>query len=281
MSFWRNKPLIITCILLLVLVILLFATSGSNQPAGLQSVVGSIIAPVQEGMYNATSSISSFFGRMFSANDLSKENLELKEQVAELQSELRQYETVKSENERLRALLNVKDMVGKEVELVTAQVIGKTPGTWFTQFTVNVGAMDGVEKDMIVMSAQGLLGKVVWTSDTYSRIITLMDTTSGVPAVIERTRDDGVVKVNANASSEEGGLLTMRYLSTDSDVVPGDKVVTSGVGGLFPKGLYIGLVTEVISQEGSDKTVVVQSNVDFEHVEEVSIVKHVYMEVES
>ena len=275
MSFWKNRPLIITIILLIVLAVLLFSTSGNTEG---QSIIGSALAPVQEGLYNATASIGGFFGRLFATTDLDKENAQLKNEVAELQNQLRDYESTVQENQRLKELLNVKDTVG-DYDIVTAQVIGKNPGEWFQEFTINVGKNDGVSADMIVLTGDGLLGRVVSVSDTYAKVMSFLDTDSGVAAILERTRDYGIVK--AATGSEQGtDTLELFYLPQEADVLPGDKVVTSGVGGVFPKGLLIGQVTEVGTDTGAERQVLVKSAVDFRHVEEVVVVKHIFSEVE-
>ena len=270
MSFWKNKPLIVAIALAIVLVVLLFATSGHNAKENSNSLIGSIIAPMQEGIYTAANGTGEFFKRLFGATDLDKENLELRERIAELESQTRDYNTVVKENERLKELLNVKDTM-TEYDVLTAQVIGKNDGRWFTEFTVNAGSEDGIKPDMIVLTQDGLLGKVTSVYDTYSRIITLINTSSGVPAMVERSRDYGVIKAAADTGDKEAGMLTLEYVSQNADIVPGDTIITSGMGGLYPKGIYIGQVTEV-GTLGESSAVSVQSFVDYERIEEVVIV---------
>ena len=277
MSFWRNRPLIITIVLILILILLLFLTSG-RAADGATSVIGRLIAPVQDGMYSAGEEISSFFQRVFASGDLAEENAQLREEIASLEGQLRDYNEVVAENQRLSELLNMRDTVS-DYEVVTAKVIGKTPGQWFTEFTINVGSDDGIEKDMIVLTADGLMGRVVSVTNTYSRVSSFLDETSGVPCLIERTRDNGMVMATGNEDNEEE-MLQVSYLRMDADVVPGDTVITSGVGGIFPKGYVIGTVTEVGTESGTEKTVYLQSAVDFEHVEEVMVVCHVFEETE-
>lgn len=109
--------------------------------------------------------------------------------------------------------------------------------------------------------------------------MTLIDLESGVPALVERTRQNGVVKLKGG-TEDSGDALEMYYLPIDADVVPGDKILTSGIGGVYPKGLVIGTVTEVSAESGTEKRVTVKSAVDFEHMEEVMVIKHVFEEVE-
>lgn len=277
MSFWKNKPLIITIILGIVLVVLLFATSGHNAASGQNSLVGGVIAPMQENLFGTTQSVSAFFERLFGTSDLNKENLELSEKVSQLQSQLRDYNTIAKENERLKELLNFKEST--DYDVVTAQVIGKNSGQWFEEFTVNVGAADGVEADMIVMNDSGLVGKVTEAHDSYAKIITLMNANMNVPVMIERSRDYGVAKTVSDSKSRASGKLYIEYMSTGADVVPGDTVVTSGMGGMYPKGMYLGQISEVSTDANSEAVVTLQSNVDFEHLEEVIIILEKFEEV--
>ena len=279
MSFWKNRPLIIAIVLGIILLILLFATSGYNLGERQESIVNGTIAGLQEGLYGATQGVNHFFQNLFSTTDLDKQNLELQERVAELESRLRDYESTVKENERLKELLNVKDTVG-DYDVVTGQVIAKNSGDWFEEFTVNVGSRDGIAPDMIVLSADGLLGKVTAVYDSYCKIITLMNAENGVPAMVERSRDYGIIKVLNDTESKKKGLLRLEYLSANADVTAGDTVTTSGMGGMYPKGLYLGEVIEVVTDGIAISSVTVQSAVDFNHIEEVVIILEQFEETE-
>jgi len=279
--FWKNRPLIITVILIIILLVLLFSTAGASRETGTQSLVGRVFAPLQQGLYDLTGSISGFFGGLFSSNDAARENAELQQRVAELESKLQDYDATVQENARLKELLGMAESMS-DYEIVTARVIGKTPGVWFRQFTVNAGRDRGIEPNMIVMTGDGLMGRVVSVSDTFCKVMSLIDSDSGVPAIVERTRDYGVVCPIAVHTGEDGGdQLEMNYLPIDADVIPGDKILTSGIGGIYPKGLLIGQVSAVGTGEDSVKTVEIVSDVDFRHVEEVMIIKEVFAAVDS
>ena len=276
MGFWKNRPLIIAIICCIILFVLLLSTSGATQSSGAGSIMGRMLAPVQRFLYSSTENIGEFFSGLSKNRSLKDENAALKEQIAEMESELRDYENLRQENERLKELLNVVDSYG-DYETLTARVIGKSPGAWFDEFTINAGEKQGVKKDMIVCTADGLLGKVVYTSASYSRVISLIHDKSGVPAMVERTRDNGVLKVAQ--SGEKTDDLQLFYLSMNSDIRPGDKIITSGIGGVYPKGIPIAQITEVSTNSASDKVVIARSSVDFEHVEEVLVLLQVFEEV--
>lgn len=276
MGFWKNRPLIIAVICSILLFVLLLSTSGSTQSSGAGSAMSRLLVPVQRFLYSSTESIGDFFAGLSEDRSIKDENAALKEQVAEMESQLRNYENLRQENDRLKELLGVVDSYG-EYETLTARVIGKSPGAWFDEFTINAGEQHGVQENMIVYTADGLLGKVVYTSATYSRVISLIHDQSGVSAMVERTRDNGVVK--AAQEGENPDDLQLFYISSNSDVKPGDRIITSGIGGVYPKGIPIAQVTEVSTDSSSEKVVIARSNVDFEHVEEVVVVLQVFEEV--
>ncbi len=271
MQFWRNRPLMITIIVVIILLVVLVVTAGENNMSGTESFVGSIFTPVQRGLYSATEAIGNFFDRMFAGSDLQTENLELKARVAELEGQLADYNAIKAENDRLSALLNF-DTSKQDLEFVTARVIGKAPGHWFNIFIIDVGLSQGIKVDMPVVNGDGLVGRVVDVGAGFSRVLAIIDSSSGVSGIVERTRDIGILSGTAG-SGDESSELTMGNLPLDADLMPGDKVITSGLAGIFPKGIAIGEVTEVRpSTDGMRNQAVVTPLADFEHLEEVMII---------
>lgn len=271
MQFWRNRPLMITIIVVIILLVVLVVTAGENNMSGTESFVGSIFTPVQRGLYSATEAIGNFFDRMFAGSDLQTENLELKARVAELEGQLADYNAIKAENDRLSTLLNF-DASKQGLEFVTARVIGKAPGHWFNIFIIDVGLSQGIRVDMPVVNGDGLVGRVVDVGAGFSRVLAIIDSSSGVSGIVERTRDIGVLSGTAG-SGDESSELTMGNLPLDADLMPGDKVITSGLAGIFPKGIAIGEVTEVRpSTDGMRNQAVVTPLADFEHLEEVMII---------
>lgn len=271
LNLWRNRPLMVTIIVVIILLVVLVITAGSNNMSGTESVVGSIFSPIQKALYSATDAIGDFFDRMFAGSDLQAENLQLEAKVAELEGQLADYTEVKAENDRLRALLNF-DAKANNLEVKTAHVIGKTPGHWFNIFDIDMGISDGIEVDMPVMTGDGLVGRVLHTGAHYSRVLAIIDSSSGVSSIVERTRDLGIIS-GSNTAGDDDPLLTMDNLPLDADLMPGDKVITSGLSGIFPKSIAIGEVVEVSqSNDGMRNKAIVKPYVDFAHLEEVMII---------
>lgn len=262
----------ITLILVVVLLMLLFANIGSSD----ESLIGRLIAPLQQKLYEITSNVSDAFEIIAAPDSLMEENLALREKVAQLTAQLRGMEELQLENERLSEMLRVTDIAG-EYDYLTAKVIGKAPGSWFSEFTISAGEKDGVEVGMIVINEAGLIGKITVVHSTYSKVMSIIEISSGVPAMLERSRDYCVAKGRASELGESDTLLRLEYLSSSADAMPGDKVITSGHGGVYPKGIVIGTVAEV-SADMSEVSLV--SGVDFAHIEEVTVIKKVIEAVE-
>ena len=275
---WHNRPLMITIIIVIVLIVVLIMTSGDNNMTGTESIVGTVLAPVQQGLYSATDAIADFFARVFTGSDLQTENFDLRAKFAELEGQLQDLDETKQENERLRALLNYEVEPG--VEFATARVIGRDPNHWYDTFIINLGLTDGIEIDMPVVNGDGLIGRIVEVGVTWSRVMPIVDSSSGVSGFVVRTRDNGILNGTPSAGNENA-LLRMSKLVLDADLMPGDTVITSGQGGVFPKGIPIGEVTEVSqSDDGMRNQAVVTPFVDFVHIEEVMVVTTVPLDVE-
>ncbi len=186
--------------------------------------------------------------------------------VAELDHRLAE---LAAENQRLRALLDFAGTL--EVDYIAAQVTGRNPDNWFHTLTVNRGQEHGVEVGDTVVTSQGLVGRVTAVTARTASVMLILDPDSGVGCMVQRTRDAGVVLGRAG----DREFLHMKMFFRQADVVPGDKVVTSGLSQVFPKGLLIGTVVSVGPDEtGLVKTARLSPAVDFDRLEEVLIVRH-------
>lgn len=294
MSFWRNRPLVVTTITSIILLVLLILTAGKNNMSGTESIVGSVLSPVQNALYSATSAVSDFFSRVFSGADVRAENADLKARVAELEGQLQDYSNIKAENDRLASLLNF-NTAAENLDKVTARVIYKDNGLWFNTMVLNVGMANGIEVDMPVVNGDGLVGRVVAVGANWCRVMTIVNSMSGVSAIVDRTRDNGILTGTVSTGNESEAVLKLGYLPLDADLVPGDTVITSGLEGVFPKGIPIGKVTEVspgssgVNKDtevnpatgnntgtdpgiGTESEAIVTPYVDFAHIEEVMII---------
>ncbi|MFQ5893509.1 MAG: rod shape-determining protein MreC, partial [Nitrospinota bacterium] len=151
--------------------------------------------------------------------------------------------------------------------LVLANVVGLDTTIWSNVVMVDRGEDDGVAKEMVVVSADGLVGHVIQTSPKVSKVLVVTDFRHAVDALIQRTRDRGVV-VGWDRSS---GL--MKYIPLEAEIEVGDRVVSSGMGGLYPKGLVIGTITRVTTSSGGlHQEAIVRPSTDLDRLEEVFII---------
>ena len=182
------------------------------------------------------------------------------------------YEDLEEENAQLRALLGEFDS-RVAMNPVLARVIASEAGNYFSTFTINKGRKDGIDDQMAVITSEGLVGYVYEVFDTTSKVITIIDDQASLAALIESSRDQGSVKGTLGSSGEP--LCRMYYLSADSVPRPGDRVITSGVGVSFPKGLLIGYVRESTRAiEDNKHYIVVEPAADFEHIENVLVLRY-------
>ena len=270
MNVSKNRPMIVAIIAIIVLLVLVISTSNTDSAKGPVSIAGNIIRPVQSFFFG--------LGRKASGNE-DKNVGTWKEKYEKLLAEqekyeemLKNYEELKAEDDRLSELLNYVGSI--EYDICTADIIGTTPSEWFNEFVVNAGLDKGITKDMVVYNKDGLVGRITYSAKGYSRGISIMDESSGIAVMVERTRENAILSPIEGTSNE----LELLYLRDNADIVPGDVIITSGIGGIYPKGIQVGKVIEVSTENAREKKVKILSTVDFDHIEEVTIVLHVYNE---
>ncbi len=271
--FFRNRPLVIIVIVSILLIIAAVFTSRNDGNMGIvEGIVGDIISPIQKIIYGATSYVYNSILDIKERRELLANYQQLKERVAYLEKELIRMNELEKQNQRLRKLL---DFATEREEFVVtgARITGKDPGNWFDVFTIDKGKNDGIAVNMAVVTEQGLVGRIIEVGPDWAKVQAIIDGRSSISGIIERTRDNGVVKGN-NLFGFEDGTCSMIYLPLDSEIVEGDKVITSGLGGILPKGIYIGEVKEVTrAKRDLYKTAIIEPAVDFRRLEEVLIVK--------
>ncbi len=264
-----KRPMVIALIAAAALLIVVLLTNGSSVSKWAEDGIATIITPIEGTAAKASNAIVGFFKRLFNTTDADQENERLRAELAWMEQMQAEFEEMRKENERLTGLLNYANSLG-DYDICTAGVIAKSTGTWFRTFTLDVGRSRGVDIDMAVISASGLVGRVTEVGYDWCKVTCIIDSSSTVPILIERTRDNCMARGVLESGSGEAAL-ELYYLPSDrTNLVPGDVVITSGIGGIYPKGILIGTVTEVLT-EGEIRAVIAPST-DFEHLEEVTII---------
>ncbi len=198
--------------------------------------------------------------------DTQRENLRLRDDIRSLNLRVLEGNEAVLANRRLERLLDMKNSV--KAPTVAATVIGEDLTSWFRTLVINRGSSNGIREGMAVVSADGVVGQTVKVSASTARVLLLTDHASGIAATIQLSRARGVVKGNGEM------LCTLEFTTREEDVKVGDTVITSGIGGLFLKGLPIGEVTMVKRGEyGIFQTVSIRPAVNLAHLEEVLVVQ--------
>lgn len=266
LDFVRRNRILLTSGFLLVFSLLLLSTSFRSQPYRdpIAGVLLDGLAPFEVAFAWLRRSGRELWSNVFDLVGAREENVLLRERIDALQSDLVRLTELELANQRLHELLHFRSRLDGEV--LGARVIARDPTPWVRTFTIDRGERDGVRRGMAVLSPQGVVGQVSQASRTASRVLLLTDHNSGIDAFVQRTRARGIVQ----GAHEEG--CHMKYLRRDEDVVPGDRVLTSGLDGIFPKGVLIGEVVEV-ARRNRDllQVAVVRPSAELDRIEEVLV----------
>ena len=267
-KFKTIKYVLIGVAVFLTLILLMF----NSGVAIFETVSGYVVNPVIYAVNSAADGVSNFFASFGSRTKL-KAELELAQQkLAQLENVQSVAEEVKAENERLLALLGEKENY-PEFTYEYASVIVRSVDDYSMTFTLNKGENDGIKTNMVVIAPGGLAGKIVKTTPDTSVLLAVTDSRAGVPALSESSRDMGIVRGISDAGSTKGFCM-MTDLPSNAIIKPGDIVITSGMGEVFPKGIVVGTITEVSKggQNEINSTAKLSPAVDFDHLEGVLII---------
>nr|WP_295604114.1 rod shape-determining protein MreC [uncultured Terrisporobacter sp.] len=245
------------------------ANVGMNSISTISSTINSGFNFVKGGFEN----IINFHKNAKKAEALEEENNKLQQEVIDLQNKLDDTQSLES----LKSALNFVDekYVAKTL---SAKVVSKNDGNWYTTFVVSAGSKDGVKKDSLVMNGKGLVGVVYEVSNNYCKVVSLLDTKSSVSFKLAKNSEfKGIITYGENIDDEadyrNSGLLQGYMFDLNYNVLPGDVVTTSGLG-LFPEGIVIGKVEKVVEDKNNSlKYVIVKPNVDFKNIDDVVVVE--------
>ena len=235
-----------------------------NEPTLFHQVVTEVIAPVQSGLSNSKKSLSSLWENYLLIVNTSKENNVLKKQISRLESDLMTMEEMRKENLRLKKLLNFSDEMSHQ--RIMAQVVGWDSANEFKVIRLNKGSNHGIQVMAPVITDHGLVGYVYRVTSNYADVLTILDQNNRVDVVVERTRTHGIVEGVFNFK------CALKYVMRNDPVEVGDKLITAGVGGIYPKGIKVGMITSIAKENfGMTLSIEVIPSVDFDKLEEVLI----------
>lgn len=240
------KKYIISLLAVTLAVIIVMAANfktGSNAPGG---AVAFVLTPVQKASALIVNSSKKAVKNILKFSENAEENEKLRIRIAELNDELRIVEGYKTENEKLRKLLELKERL-QTVKTTAASVIGKDIGELHSTITIDKGRRDGVPENAVVLTPEGLVGRVYELGKNYAKVKTIFDAESSVSAMCARSGDMGIIDGISGMSADK--MCTMSYIDKEAKIVQGDSIETSGTGGIFPRGIFIGKVLEIKSDK--------------------------------
>ncbi|MDH3998950.1 MAG: rod shape-determining protein MreC [Desulfuromonadales bacterium] len=264
-EWWRKyRPFVLGCVLLLSALLWYSVSLRQQEQTGfLESVVLRATGPVQGGFERFIAGSADLWERYLYLIDTAQDNRHLLEENRTLKAELAHNDEIRLENRRLRLLLDFKE--AQTFESLPARVIAEDASSWFRTVTIDKGMAQGVAEGMSVVVAEGVVGRVIRSSERYSRVLLITDASSAVASLLQKNRARGVCR-------GQGEQLVLDFVLRLEQVAVGDRVVTSGMGGVFPKGLVVGTVDSVERRGfGLFQEVTVTAAVDFSHLEEVLV----------
>jgi len=221
--------------------------------------------PFQLAITASFDAVGGIWGKYFALVGVRQENELLRRRVLDLERQLVHLAEVEQTDQRLEQLLDFRS--GLEGDAQAAVIVARDPLPWFGTVTINKGEADGIRKNMAVLAASGVVGQTIATSQHSARVLLITDHNSGIDAVVQRSRARGIVEGALD------GRCVMKYLKRGEDVEVDDRIVTSGLDGIFPKGISIGTVTHVTrGNRGLMQLADVQPSVALDRVEEVLVV---------
>jgi rod shape-determining protein MreC len=275
----RRSRFLLVGLVLLHLAAISHQVDGGGGVSLLQRGLLTALSPLQRGVGAIVGGVDEAWRGWGFHRETYVENRRLAERVRQLETELQARSARAEEGERLRELLGLRRVV--PMDTVVAEVVGRDGVPWFRTLTIDKGEADGVALDAPVMSPTGVVGRVFATGPRAARVQVLLDRDSGAGVLVERSRVPGVVSGQVSGPAAGADDLVLKYVPDRSDVVAGDVVVTSGLDGIYPKGLVVGRVRFVGAVSGLFRDIRVEPSARFDRLEEVLVVRRVRESLET
>jgi rod shape-determining protein MreC len=266
----NKKIYVLVAAFTLVIILIFGAAKGKYQLPLSEKITMTMLAPFQGIMNSVSNGIRQGTTAVWEIATVYQQNKMLKSEVEQLRQMQVNTTEITAENDRLRGILDYKQSA-LQFDLVAAKVIARDPSNWTSTIVINRGTDDGIAKDMAVVTPQGLVGNVVSVVKNSARVQLLLDRRSSVGGLVQRpeSRVAGIIAGDNNNKI----MVRMVNIPRDADIVEGDQIVTSGFGGIYPKGILLGEVVNIANDDGGLlKYAVLKPSVDFQRLEEVSVI---------
>ncbi len=268
---FKSKVFLLVLLTLVLLITVALSTGYTSQLHYITDIINVPLSPVQKFFSAAGQKVEGSLNFFGDVRTLRQENEILKVKIDELENENRALQRHREENKILRETLNLKNQFS-DYDTIGGNIIAKDTGNWFNIFTIDRGTSEGITGNSPVITSRGLVGSIREAGTFSSKVLSIIDVDSTISAVISKSMD--VVRVRGDLKLKDRGLCRMDYIELDTDVAVGDFIETSGVGGIFPRGILIGKVVGVSRTENSlDRYAIVQPTVDFKKLQEVFVLR--------
>ena len=250
---WKFKILVGIAVFLAA--IMAYAGANGRLTAAPQEILSVAVAPFQRAAAAVSNGVSSLWEKYTNIDAILEENEKLTTENAELRGQMVDYDKLKAENEAYKALTNIQEQ-HPEMSYVSSFVIGRDPLDSFYGFTLDKGSLDGVEANDAITSDEGyLLGVVTEVDLTSCKVMTILHPSFNAAGVVSRTRDNGIITGSADYAAE--GLCILSNLSRSTLTKDNDQVITTGLGGVFPPDVLVGVVQELVPEASGKSTIAV------------------------
>lgn len=260
-----------TIIMIIALFTCIATTNGETRRTTLiETFFSNLVALPQKGYAYVKEFFAGNDTFFITIDELKEENKSLKKELKELEEKAIAYEEVFAENEVLKSHISLNGEY-PDYSMVVADIISDSATNWEATYIINKGSTSGVLPGMAVICKDGLVGYVETTTSNTSKIISILDAGNSVSARVTRTRDEVVCKGTVSLATNQE--LKIINIPANMVLVEGDKLETSGIGGIYPKGIGIGKVTEVINKSNPlENEAIIKTYVDFNKLETVGVI---------
>ena len=240
--FLKDKFFYLLAVIALLVTIVPTVFSAMGVTFILRDAVNVILTPMQKGFNYASEAVDGFAAYFYKFDDLVEENNRLKEEIRDLREQIYDAADLEEMYTWMSDFLELK-MQNQDYKLTAAAVTGRESGNYSGILTIDAGSAAGLELTMPVVTSDGVVGQITELGLTWARVTTIAEPGSSIGAYIERTGDSGVCEGTFELSDD--GMCKLNYLPADSTVQPGDRVLSTGIGSVYPRGLVIGYVETV------------------------------------
>ena len=265
----KNKTSVVGTVISIILLILIVILSNIGNSSNIfREVMSRGFLSVQNGFFALKNNVFSSQSEKNDIKSLRENNTKLNKENTSLKEKLREYEVVKAENEKLKDFMNLKNKYS-DYQTVPAAIIEKSISNYDKTVIINSGEVDGVRVNMPVISEDGLVGYIIEVNKKTAKVQLITDTASTVSGNISTAESSILLK----GQLDKNDMVKASYIPTEATVLQGDEVYTSGIGGIYPKGILIGKIKEVINTKNeSDRYANVETSVNFNKLINVLVI---------